>query len=130
MPLAGEWWWGSMACRVGEAGECDVMSHWRKVMGKLTGGNGMGGGCSARREKAGAFMVEQRGHELVGRPRVASVLKVLVQSDVYRGSAMRFAYQVGRGTEWRKGHTTVGVFVAGSVVRLVDRWKKHQIRKR
>ncbi|CAM9430661.1 unnamed protein product [Ectocarpus sp. 4 AP-2014] len=44
-------------------------------------------------------MVEQRGHELVGRPRVVSVSKVLVQSNVYRRSAVRSVIQGGKGME-------------------------------
>lgn len=64
-------------------------------------------------------MVEQRHHELVGRPRVVSVSKVLVESDVYR-SAARSAESRGERDGVRKGHRTVGVFVAGSVGRCID----------
>ncbi|CAN0523951.1 unnamed protein product [Ectocarpus sp. 8 AP-2014] len=76
-------------------------------------------------------MVEQRGHELVGRPRVVSVSKVLVQSNVYRRSAGRSASQGGRGTECgRATGQLASMWLGRSVGWLVYRWKKHQLRKR
>lgn len=88
-----------MTSRVGEAGECGVTSYWRKLLGKPTEGGGGGGVVESEGRKPGAYGVEQRRHKLVGRRRGVSVSKILVQSDVYRRSAVRSAESRGRGKE-------------------------------